>query len=416
MRLYRIKDDWITFLQDRQFRNEMSDTLRSLDLAHLQKYPPPKINGLPIGNETRVFSRFIRRQSSQLDASALSSLYRRFLSAEDKVLYQAFRMNEPLSTVEWSNIIGHDTVEKWIENRCLETMTDGSVRCQFSIVSIDGIVFCVDPLKDHGKIWEPNFIVDQESDISEEIQPFFHTYIGLDSLRMIELMKKEALPNGGRYLDCGPGCGSLLLYFGRRFDEALGVDISARAATLAQFNAELNGLSNCKTVCDDALAIEDKYGKFDLVSWNLPFIFMPAEHEDVFIDGYGGEMGIGLCLKFIETIPQLLSKRGLACVAALSPILGNGENVLEGRLREKLGRLGLDCTLKVAQISLAENRELWNFHQSRNISRFESVYLYIKAGTGRLNRIGSPVSRRLVDKLREQMYARRFSENRNNGR
>src|SRR6476661_7488730 len=131
MRLYRVNDDWITFLQDRQFRNELSDTMRSLDLARLQKYPPPKINGLPIGNETRVFSRFIRRQSSQLDASALSSLYRRFLSAEDKALYQAFRMNEPLSPVEWSNIIGHDTVEEWIENRCLETMTDGSLRCQF---------------------------------------------------------------------------------------------------------------------------------------------------------------------------------------------------------------------------------------------------------------------------------------------
>jgi hypothetical protein len=150
---------------------------------------------------------------------------------------------------------------------------------------------------------------------------------------------------------------------------------------------------------------------FDLVSWNLPFIFMPVEHEDMYIDGYGGEMGIGLCLQFIEAVPKLLSDRGLACVAALAPILNTGDNVLEARLREKLERLRLDCTVRVVQTSLGGNRDLWNFHKRHNISRFESVYLYITTGSGKLERVESPIARRLVDKLREKMYARRFSTN-----
>ena len=406
MRFYRVSDDWITHLKG-EFRAEILNTLRGLGLVRLQKYPPPKLNGLPLGNEPRVFSRFLRGASSQLDASAFSSIYRYGLSTEETILYQAFRQNETLSRETWNAIIGAENVVRWIENKCLRENERGLI-CQFSVVSLDSLVFAVDPLKDHGQTWEPDFIVERGDAADGDIEPFFHTYIGQDSLQMVEAMEQLIPSSGGRYLDCGPGSGGVLLYFSRRFVEAVGIDINARAATLAQFNADLNELANCRTFCDDALALHNQYGKFDVVSWNLPFIFMPEENEDDFIDGFGGEMGIGLCLRFIETVYDLLNDHGTACVAAMAPILIGGENVLETKLRERLGELNLDCRIQVAQVSVAHNRELWQFHRDSGVRVFESVYLYLTKGSGKVTRLEATTARKVLDAVREKMYERKF--------
>lgn len=406
MRFYRINQDWITHLVG-NFREEILETLRGLDLVRFQKYPPPKINGLPLGNETRVLSRFLKGRSSQLDASAFSGLYRSRLSREEKILYSAFRQNDVLSCDVWASIIGENNLNRWIENKCLREK-NGGLECQFSVVGLDGLVFAVDPMKDHGALWEPDFVSSAARD--PDSVPFFHTYIGQDSLQMIEAIESRVPRSGVRYLDCGPGSGGVLLYFARQFKEAIGIDINERAAKLAQFNADLNGLGNCKTYQGDALAFGDRYGKFDLITWNPPFIFMPEENQDDFIDGYGGgELGMGLCLKFIETLPDLLADGGIACVSPLAPILESGENVLETRLNELLPRLRMDCTLQVAQISLAHTRALWHFHRSNGIRKFESVYLYFTHGSGKLKRIEAGATRKIVDALREKLYERKFA-------
>jgi hypothetical protein len=82
----------------RPLRADACRTLRSLDLARLQRYPPPKLVGLKFGNETRVLRRFLQGRSSTLDASALSSWYRTFASARDRLLYRAFRQNDAAHT------------------------------------------------------------------------------------------------------------------------------------------------------------------------------------------------------------------------------------------------------------------------------------------------------------------------------
>lgn len=408
MRYYRYSEDWISNLEG-DFRARMIETLRGLSLKRLQKYPPPKISGLPVGNETRILSRFARGKSSQLDPSVFSGLLRSFLSADEKRLYRAFRQNKFLSVYEWAAIIGSENVDDWIAHKFLRTDQDGDLQCQFSIVSLDGLIFAAEPLKDHGVHWEAEFVTDNNSRDFNDIRPFYHAYIGLDTLQMIEVMEKIPLPKGGRYLDCGPGSGGLLLYFARRFDEAIGIDINPRASVLSQFNADLNGLENCKTYNDDALELAGKYGKFDLVSWNLPFIFMPEKDKDNFIDAFGGEMGIGLCLSFLKTLPEIMTETGVACIAAMAPILENGENFLESKLLEILGSLSLDCETQVAQISLAHSRELWQFHKSFGLRTFENVYLFLERGHGKLSRIEAPISRRIVDFLRERMYARKFA-------
>ena len=408
MRYYRYNEDWVSYL-DGDFGQSLISTIRDLSLGRLQKFPPPKVEGLPFGNEARILSRFIRGGSSQLDASAFSSVYQSRLSDELKLLYRAFRQNEYLPRAKWLKILDDETIDSWIEHKCL--LNDGDdLQCQFSVITIDGLVFLTDPLKDHGTLWEPYFIVDDAaaSNGSEEIRPFFHAYMGLDSLRMIEVMETAGIGKGQRYLDCGPGSGGLLLYFGRRFSEAIGVDISERAANISQFNARLNRLDHITTHCDNALELAGKYGRFDLVSWNLPFIFMPNEDVDRYIDGFGGELGIGLCLDFIKTLPSILTESGTACVAALAPITENGENVLEARLGRMLGEIDLDCEVRVAQTSVAHNQRLWDFHHSFGLRKFESVYLMLKNGNGNLTRKEAPLSRRIIDRVRERLYVRKY--------
>lgn len=408
MRYYRYNEDWVTYLEG-DFRSELIETLCGLSLARLQKYPPPKVAGLPFGNETRVLSRYLRGKSSQLDASAFSGVYRSMMSGELELLYRAFRQNDFLPRTEWLKILDEKTIDVWIDKKCLFSDPQGHLRCEFSVICLDDLLFVTDPLKDHGKLWEPDFIVENGSSAAEETRPFFHVYIGLDSLRMIEVMEQDRLPRTGRYLDCGPGSGSLLLYFSRRFDEAVGVDINARAAVLSEFNAELNGLPNVTAHCDDALKLAGKYGRFDLISWNLPFVFMPEDDRDRYIDAFGGELGIGLCLDFIRTLPGILTDTGVAYIAAVAPITSKGENVLEARLRGMLAEIGLDCDVQVTQVAVASTKELWEFHRSYGLSKFESVYLKLTPGTGKLTRTEAPRSRAVVDTMRETLYKRKFA-------
>lgn len=409
MRLYRYKDDWVSYLES-DIKDALIATIRGLSLERLQKFPPPKVEGLPFGNETRVLSRFLRGKSSQLDASAFSTFYRSLLTEELKQLYLAFRQNEYLPLESWLKLLGSETLNQWVEHKFLLKDSEGSLQCQFSAISIDGMVFLTDPLKDHGKLWEPFFIVDDASkNGTEDVRPFYHAYMGLDSLRMIEVMEAASIGSGRRYLDCGPGSGGLLLYFGRRFSEAVGIDISQRAATLSQFNAQLNGFDHIKAYCYNALELSGKYGRFDLVTWNLPFIFMPEEDGDRYIDAFGGELGIGLCLDFIKTLPSIMTDSGTACVAAMAPITEKNENVLEDRLKRMLGELKLDCHVRVSQVSVAHNKRLWDFHHGFGLAKFESVYLTLKSGNGNLTRDEAPFTRRLIDHIRERLYVRKFN-------
>jgi methylase of polypeptide subunit release factors len=411
VRYYRVDDDWLTYLEG-DLRSEVICVIRDLGLQRLQKYPPPKREGLPFGNESRVLSRYVRGKSSQLDASAFSGTYRRFASDRDRLLYDAFRQNKSLSQDRWSEILGKKNVEVWITNKLLRRTANGNLISRFSIVGLDGLLLVVDPLNDHGNPHETVALPDdfRRNGDDANIQPFHHTYIGLDSLRQIEVMDNSSLPNDGRYLDCGPGAGALLLYFGRRYTESMGIDINTRATKLSRFNAELNGLENCRVFEDDAVNLGDRYGKFDLVSWNLPFIFMPPEKGDNSIDAFGGEMGIGLCLEFVDSLPHLLTENGTACIAAVSPILNTGENVLETKLKDKIGRLGLDSIALVTQLYFANTSELWSFHKRSNIHRFESVYLFFTHGSGKLQHIEPTVARKVLDLFREKLYQRKFAE------
>src|SRR5262245_30037725 len=137
---YRVDEDWITQLEG-PLRAEIMTILRGLRLERLQKYPPPKLGGLPLGNETRVLKKFVRGASSQLDASALHKFYLSFASAEEKLLYRAFRRHDALTRDDWAKVIGAENIGKWIENKLLSVDENGLVHSRFSIAALDGLIF-----------------------------------------------------------------------------------------------------------------------------------------------------------------------------------------------------------------------------------------------------------------------------------
>lgn len=87
----------------------------------------------------------------------------------------------------------------------------------------------------------------------------------------------DALPHGGRVLDCGVGSGALLLSFLAERPEAhgIGIDRSQAALHVAAANADRLGLSDrCEMLLRDwnQAGWQDGLGKFDLVIANPPYV------------------------------------------------------------------------------------------------------------------------------------------------
>ncbi len=94
-------------------------------------------------------------------------------------------------------------------------MTTGWL-CRFRVISVDGLLLAANLLNDNGgEVHEtvalPESTTPDNSDV--DLLPFHRTYIGLDSLRQIEIMDRRIITGGKRYLDCGTGAGALMLYF-----------------------------------------------------------------------------------------------------------------------------------------------------------------------------------------------------------
>ena len=388
--------DWtVCLLTD--CRERLGKTLTSLGLERLQRYPPPKRGGLPAGHELRILRRFLAGGPSVLDPSGLSGAYRRLAGARERLLFRAFVLGEPLGRPEWDNLIGSAEVDFWLENGLVggeDFPAADSLRCAFRVIPIGSALLAADPLE----VLFPGRV-----------------HIGLDSLNMIEFLARQELHGGqaaqarlpalGRYLDVGTGAGAILLQYSRGFDEAVGIDINPRAVEVAAFNARLSGDVRARIETGDIFAPGRDRGRFDLITWNVPYMFFPESYRERAVDGYGGEMGIGLTLRFFEeALPGLLAEAGACFLLTSSPILANGSSLLEDRLAGPAVRLGLNVRVQVRRSFWV--KELRSFHRSHGIVRFESVFLEIERGAGRVSRRSAPPAGRAVDFLRRRLLYR----------
>ena len=371
--------DWTDALES-DFRSAFISAIRSLDILSLQRYPPPKVGGLPLGHELRILRRFLGGRSSMLDQSALSSAYRALASPRQQLAYRAVVIGHSLSHGEWANLIGATNVSEWTARHLLEA-ANGGWRARFRAVVAAGLVLVVDPLDEAFH---------------------FRVHIGQDSLNMAEFVDSRNLSIEARNLDVGTGSGILLLTVARGRREGVGVDINPRAVRLATFNAELNGLTNCRVEQRDVFASSHELGSFDVVTWNTPFMFFPESWKDVSVDGYGGHLGIEIPLKFVELLPALLVEHGTAFVLAAGPRMTDGSKRLDEELHTRSKALGLNVVEHVLQTFWVPG--LRDFYAQHGVQNFESVMLEVSHGTGRVIRREPPVATALSDLVRDAIY------------
>ena len=372
--------DWTGSLHG-EFGDSFIQDIKSLDIGSLQRLPPPKVGGLPLGHELRILRRFARGGSSMLDQSAFSELYRAFASPRQRLAYRAVVTGDQLSHDEWTRLIGGAAVAAWTNEGVLAPTSTGGLRARFRAVAASGLVLIVDPLHDTFR---------------------FRVHIGQDSLNMAEFLTERQLPREARALDVGTGSGVLLMTVARGRGEGVGVDINPRAVRLATFNTRLNDLRNCRVEERDVFTSASHLGRFDVVTWNTPFMFFPESWKETSVDGYGGHLGIEIPLNFVNLLPSLLAERGTAFVLAAGPRMLNGTNRLDVELQHRAPSLGLDVIAHVLQTFWFPG--LRDFYAQHGVRNFESVMLEISAGRGRVIRREPPAAVAAADVVRDLIH------------
>lgn len=376
------QDDWIDLLVE-PLREETLQTIRELSLNRLQRYPLPKISGLPVGRELSVLRRYLAGRCAVFEPSALSAIYSRHGGARDRLLYRAFVLGHTLPHDTWVGILGAQALDRWREGRLLREDPAG-LHLRFRVYGIGPITLIADP---------------QGSRLLRRV------VAGQDSLNLVDFLHSKRLPRMRRLLDVGPGSGVVLLSVAHLAQEAVGLDINPRAVKLTRLNAELNHLPQVQAFDSDVFQHGGRHGVFDLITWNMPYMLMPPSCRETHYDGYGGELGVQIQLDFVRLLPTLLAPGGRALLGATSTIMDSGENLLDLRLREIAGQAGLDIVARVF-------RSFWSmgfpqYQRECGVRRFEALRLEITRGAGRVTRFEPPVGTRALDLVRRWVHARR---------
>lgn len=372
--------DWTESLQT-AFGRSFRERIRSLGVASLQRYPPPKAGGLPFGHELRILRRFVSGGSSVLDQSGFSRAYRTLATPHQRLLYRALVTGDALSHDEWTRLLQRDTVVSWIDANVLAPTPTGALRARFRAIAASGLVLIVDPLDESFR---------------------FRVHIGQDSLNMAEFLNTRALPAKARCLDVGTGSGILLMTAARGRGEGVGVDINPRAVRVATFNTQLNDLHNCSVALYDIFDSSGDLGRFDVITWNTPFMFLPESWKETSVDGYGGHLGIEIPLRFVDALPSLLNENGRAFVLAAGPRMTDGSNRLDVELQTRARPLGLNVVGHVLQTFWVPG--LRDFYAEHGVRNFESVMLEITPGQGGFERREPPLATAMADVIRDLMY------------
>ena len=374
------RDDWIEGMAGGD-RRHVLETIRGLGLRDIRRFPPPKEGAVPFGHELRVLGRFVGGGNALFDPSGLSGVYRALASERQRLLVRAFVASSPLTEAEWTKLLGADELELWRRLGLMRPWEDG-LCCRLVCCPIGRVLLL--------------------GDAKKPVKLLRRVVIAQDSFNMVHFMDGQNVPSGERYLDVGPGSGVVLLNYAGRFREAVGIDINPRAVAISRLSAELNGISNVQVFEDDAVANGKRYGPFDLVTWNTPFVFLPEECRNTHLDAFGGHLGLELPLRFLSKLPELLSERGCSFLGMSAPILRSGENVLERELTRLARELGLDIVNHVFQ---AYWHGLYrDFHEAHGIVKNELVFLEIRRGRGRLERVEPSLGTRLAGRVRELTY------------
>lgn len=162
-------------------------------------------------------------------------------------------------------------------------------------------------------------------------------------------------------LDLGTGCGILALLAAGHSERVIATDLNARAVQFAEFNAQLNGLSNIDSRRSDLFAaVADE--RFDLVVSNPPFVVSP---ETTYIYRDGGIAGDGLVQRIAREVSAVLAEGGYCqMLCNWAHVVGEG---WQDRLARWVEGNGCDClAIRTDTLDAAGYAAKWICHTERD--------------------------------------------------
>jgi methylase of polypeptide subunit release factors len=383
-------DDWLDALVP-PLRAELLETVRALDLGRLQRFPLAKTRGLPIGREGRVLARYLSGRCAAFEPSAFAGLYRRLAGRREREQLRAFVLGETLPDAVWRDLLGAAGLARWTAGRLLREEAGGRF-LRFRVHGLGPLTLLTDG----------------------DRPPLARRVVaGTDTLVHVEFLERRALGSPARALDVGCGSGAVLLTAARRAGEALGLDLNPRAVALSRLNAELNGLTALNKVrCEEGDVFEHggRFGRFDLVTWNMPFMLVPERFKDTNLDSYGGRLGVEIQARFLRLLPTLLSPRGQAVLLATTTILDSGEELLGAEIRSLAPAGNLDVDIHVRQTFWSPR--FLDYQIECGVRHFESWFLVVRPGSGQVRRFERSAATRAVDGLRGVLHRARTASRR----
>ena len=155
-------------------------------------------------------------------------------------------------------------------------------------------------------------------------------------------------------LDCGTGTGCLLIALLHELKKAtgLGIDINEGALTMAQHNAELNGVAP-RSQFQNSNWGDELTEKFDIIVTNPPYIPLKDKETlercvlnyDPEKALFGGENGLECYQRLAQNLPPLLSAGGVVVVE-----IGQGQKKEVSQLFERAAFQLLFCLKDLAGI------------------------------------------------------------------
>ncbi len=182
-------------------------------------------------------------------------------------------------------------------------------------------------------------------------------YIGASSYRLA-----AELPYGRRFramLDLGAGTGLLGISMARAADRVVAVDVDPDAVPIARFNVLLNGVEAAVDVREGDLFGPVAGERFDLVTFNLPFVDAPAAVElPPTVRGPGSD-GLETVMRTLKGLPDHLARGGRA-IGYLEGIGDEAGPFMARRLKRAAAGAGLNVRLdlvgKIGKAALLEHR------------------------------------------------------------
>jgi methylase of polypeptide subunit release factors len=202
-----------------------------------------------------------------------------------------------------------------------------------------------------------------------QLSPLEHLRLVADPMWASDIHPKHVVSAGGpsidlarmtvrrpvrRTLDMGTGCGVQAFLAAAHSESVVGVDRNPRAVNVAAFNAQLNGLTNCRFVTGDLYApVRDQ--RFDLIVANPPYVLSPGSK---FLYRDSGLKGDEIAQRVIREGAALLDDGGLLQLTCEWAHLRGTD--WRQRMAGWFADTGCDvCVLQFTTVTSEEHARLW---------------------------------------------------------